>query len=172
MSKLASKATCIAISAIIFLLLGSFAQAQNLPINEQPFTNKTIVDVKQKYSGERWLMVLWSLDCPACFKELKLIENLQQENRTKPLNVIFINVDDSVDVTAERLRILREFGMVAFTHFYFTDGQADRNRYQIDPQWYGELPRSYFVNEKGEFYGKSGLLDEALIKTWLLEESL
>jgi thiol-disulfide isomerase/thioredoxin len=160
----------------VFVALGLFAmccgmlQAKNQPINHQAFSKPAFEKVKQQQLGKRWLMVLWSLDCPACFKELKLIQTLQLENKSKALNVIFINADDIDEVALERKQVLASYGMLEFTNFYFADGQGDLSRYQIDPQWYGELPRSYFVDEQGKFQGKSGLLDEALIKKWLIEK--
>jgi len=52
----------------------------------------------------------------------------------------------------------------------FADGEGDRNRYLIDANWYGELPRSYFVEPSGKFHGKSGLVSESLLTKWLLEK--
>jgi thiol-disulfide isomerase/thioredoxin len=140
------------------------------PSNLRPFTKDAFAQLKQEKLGEQWLIVLWSLDCPACFKELKLIQALQQSNKNKALNVIFINADDNYEVAFERKQVLAYYDMLNFTNFYFVDGQGGASRYQIDPQWYGELPRSYFVDQQGKFHGKSGLLDESLIRKWLIEK--
>lgn len=134
----------------------------------QPFSHETFIALKQQKLGERWLMVLWSLDCPACFKELKLIQAIQKATPDKPLNVVYINADDTTEITLERKQVLASYDMSFYKNLYFVDGQADKSRYQIDPLWYGELPRSYFVDEEGKFHGKSGLLDETLINEWLL----
>jgi len=154
----------------LFVICGASSQAQNYSLDHQPFSLMAFDKLKQQQLGNRWLMVLWSLDCPACFKELKLIQILQLEYKSKSLNVIFINADDTDEVTFERKRVLSTYEMTNFTNFYFADGQGDISRYQIDPQWYGELPRSYFVDEQGKFHGKSGLLDENLIRSWLIEK--
>ncbi len=154
----------------LFVTCCGLSQAKNQSLNDKAFSKLAFEKVKQQQLGKRWLMVLWSLDCPACFKELKLIKTLQLENKSKALNVIFINADDSDELTLDRKQVLASYGMDDFPNFYFADGQGDLNRYQIDPQWYGELPRSYFVDEQGKFQGKSGLLDETLIKKWLVEK--
>ena len=163
----------ILITVTLCLVCCGFTQAKNTPANVQPlnvqsFSKCAFVEMKLQKLGERWLMVLWSLDCPACFKELKLMQTLQQKNKDKALNVVFINADDNDEVAFERQQVIAFYEMDSFANFYFIDGQGDASRYQIDPQWYGELPRSYFVNEQGEFHGKSGLLDEALINKWLV----
>jgi thiol-disulfide isomerase/thioredoxin len=170
----------ISICLIFFMLSCSFSQAQNQasefkpfslqPFSPRPFSNDAFIALKQQKLGECWLIVLWSLDCPACFKELKLLQAMQKLAPNKPLNVVYINADDIDEVAFERKQVLAVYEMRAFDNFYFVDGQADKSRYQIDPSWYGELPRSYFVDEEGKFHGKSGLLDEALIRKWLLNE--
>lgn len=156
------KFTNIAITAGLFLICSCFVHAQNIP-----FSNGSLIEAKQKFEGKRWLMVLWSLDCPACFKELKLIQKLQQENTKIALNVIFINADDNDEMSKERQDVIKQYDMSSFSNYYFADGEGDASRYKIDPQWYGELPRSYFIDEQGKFHGKSGLLDASLIRKWL-----
>jgi len=171
MNKLTSR--CLALA--FCLMFCNLSQAQNNAYESkgfelQPFSQDAFTALKQQKLGVRWLMVVWSLDCPACFKELKLIQTLQKANPNKRFEVIYINADDSNEVEFERKQVLAVYGMQNVENFYFVDGQADKSRYQIDPNWYGELPRSYFVDEQGVFHGKSGLLDEVLISKWLLDK--
>jgi len=171
MNKLTSRCLALAFCLMFFNL----SQAQSIANDSkgfelQPFSQDAFTTLKQQKLGVRWLVVVWSLDCPACFKELKLIQTLQKANQNKRLQVIYINADDSNEVAFERKQVLATYGMQNVENFYFLDGEADINRYRIDPNWYGELPRSYFVDEKGKFHGKSGLLDEKLISKWLLDE--
>lgn len=168
----------ICLAFVFVVTAGGCSQAQKQSTNSKPvgtkqlssqaFNSEAFETLKQEKLGERWLMVIWSLDCPACFKELKLIQKLQKAQPSKPLNVVYINVDDSDEVAFERKQVLAVYDMQPAKNYYFTEGQADKSRYQIDPNWYGELPRSYFVDEQGNFKGKSGLLDEKLIKQWLI----
>jgi thiol-disulfide isomerase/thioredoxin len=164
-----SKLTNLLLTLVVFIICCGSLPAKEQVFKLQPFSNDTFLALKKEKLAERWLMVLWSLDCSACFKELKLIQVLQSANKSKKLNVVFINADDNDEIEFERKQVLAVYNMLDFENFYFVDGEADKSRYQIDSSWYGELPRSYFVDEKGAFHGKSGLLDEALIKEWLLD---
>lgn len=131
------------------------------------FTKTNFEQIKQQNIGKQWLMLLWSVDCPPCFKELSLIQEMRQ---TKPdLNIVIINVDDNEEVTNERERVLNSYGFAQLTNYYFADGEGDRSRYLIDPSWYGELPRSYFVEASGKFHGKSGLVSKSLLTKWLIQ---
>jgi len=131
----------------------------------QPFSNKGFIQIKQKNHGKNWLMILWSVDCPACFKELALIQKLRIKNKDLP--VVIINTDDNQEIAVERQKILIQYQLNDLPNMFFNEGQGDKERYYIDPTWFGELPRSYFINEQGEFYGKSGLLEEKHITQWL-----
>ncbi|KGK00390.1 TlpA family protein disulfide reductase [Thalassotalea sp. ND16A] len=121
--------------------------------------------IKQQHMGRRWLMLLWSVDCPPCFKELKMINNLSQQ--VKDLAIVIVNTDEQV-AAGERQQIIDDYQLQRFQHFYFEDGKNDHNRFVIDPTWYGELPRSYFVDANGKFHGKSGLINEAILSKWLI----
>jgi len=145
---------------IITLLFSNFTKA-----GYQPFSNDVFAQVKKQNQGNNWLMVLWSVDCPACFEELALIQQLRQIN--KDMRIVIINADDDEEVAAERAKILTKYQLNDLTNMFFNEGQGAKNRYQIDPNWFGELPRSYFINDQGTFYGKSGLLKKKQITQWL-----
>ena len=139
--------------------------------NEQPFSLKTFNALKHKNLGQQWAVILWSVDCPACFKELALVNKLRQEQ--PDLAIVFINADENAvddEAFAERAKIIVDYGMGNLPNLYFSYNQATKSRYQIDPQWYGELPRSYFINRKGFFRGKSGLAKESHLRKWLMTQ--
>jgi len=141
---------------------------QNAVASSKVFTKDSFEKVKLQYKGKQWLMLLWSLDCPACFKELALLEKIRV---TAPnIAIVLINVDDNHEVTQEREAVLNSFGFNTLDTLYFSEGSGDINRYLIDPSWFGELPRSYFIESNGKFHGKSGLVSELLLSTWLLDK--
>lgn len=139
-------------------------------LKEKPFSQHTLTSLKKQFNQQQWLLVLWSVECPACLEELSLIAQVNNEGKTtknQQLNVVFINTDDDAELTLERQEIIKDKQLTNFQHLYFKADSADRNRYLIDPYWYGELPRSYFFDSKGEFTGKSGLISEIKIRSWL-----
>lgn len=155
------------IAALVFLWC---VISSNAVAGSESYSQQAIEQLKQEYLGQKWLIVLWSVDCPACFKELALISKLRQhykESTDDAINVVIINTDDNDEVTQQRQQIITQYKLNDLPLFHFNDGQGSKERYQIDPYWYGELPRSYFVDKKGKVYGKSGLLDEAQLLAWL-----
>jgi len=152
--------------ALYFLISTAYTSSANA--EPSIFTKTSFENIKQQNLGKKWLMILWSVDCPACFKELALIEKLQEN--TPDIAVVIVNVDDNDEVAIERKKIINSYELSSLANYYFGDGLGDQSRYLIDKNWFGELPRSYFIEENGKFHGKSGLVKEELVKKWLVPE--
>ena len=109
------------------------------------------------------LVVLWSVDCPPCYDELAALGRLHQEGETLP--VVLVNTDtlrSSDDVAAT----LQRHNTGALPNYQFADPIPARQRREIDPNWYGELPRSYLIEEDST-QGHSGALTEQRLRDWL-----
>lgn len=146
---------------ICFFFSINFSNANSIAFNKEQLTI-----VKTQNMGKQWLMLLWSVDCPPCFKELAIIQKLQ--NQHDDLAVVIINTDANDEINAERVEIIERFELSKFANFHFLDGKGDQSRFLIDSNWFGELPRSYFVQSNGKFHGKSGLVKESILTQWLL----
>jgi thiol-disulfide isomerase/thioredoxin len=144
-----------------FLFCSSASFAESIAFNKAQLST-----VKTQNMGKQWLMLLWSVDCPPCFKELAIIQKLQRQH--DDLSVVIINTDANDEINTERKEIIEKFELNNFTNFHFVDGKGDQSRFFIDPNWYGELPRSYFVESDGKFHGKSGLVNQSILKQWLV----
>lgn len=152
---------------IIFVLIIFFVSCTNYThASSIAFDKEQLSLVKKQNMGKQWLMLLWSVDCPPCFKELAIIQKLQ--NLHNDLAVVIINTDADDEISEERAEIIEKFKLTHLSNFHFVDGQRDQSRYIIDSNWYGELPRSYFVQKSGKFHGKSGLVNESILIKWLL----
>jgi len=153
------KLSCV--TFIWFLLGTSFSFAESIAFNKAQ-----LEIVKTQNMGKQWLMLLWSVDCPPCFKELAILQKLQRQHGD--LAVVIINTDANDEIENECKDIIEKFELTDFSNFHFVDGQGDQSRFIIDPNWYGELPRSYFIESNGKFHGKSGLVNQSLLTRWLV----
>lgn len=154
------------IKTFILITLISCCAINTAYANSISFSKAQLAKVKTDHKGKQWLMLLWSVDCPPCFKELAILQQLQ--NEYDDLAVVIINSDADNELTEEREAVIKSFQLNHFTNLHFVDGKADQSRFLVDPQWFGELPRSYFVEKDGQFHGKSGLVNKAMLKEWLL----
>lgn len=110
------------------------------------------------------MVVLWSIDCPSCLRELGLIKEIRQKY-TNP-DFVLISTDD-ISLQSDIRQVLESQGLEGIESWAFADANAQRLRYEIDPKWYGEIPRTYFYDAQHNRAGYSGELTEQHIEAWL-----
>lgn len=146
-------------SLLLILLLPSLAMAEF-----RPFVSGSIKEITDARNGQPFLLILWSVDCPPCLKELEEIGQLRTQFSSGSLVLIST---DSADYAADGLKILARYGLSDAENWRFAGGFPERLRYQIDPNWYGELPRAYFYDANHEQVGKSGALSRDLLQQFI-----
>lgn len=99
-------------------------------------------------------MVLWSLDCPPCYKELAM---LAQERKQHTFNLVLVSIDGK-DASDEVTVVLAKYQLQNVDAWLFEKYLGQELRYEIDPLWYGELPRSYIFNKSHQRQAVSGVL--------------
>jgi len=130
----------------------------------QPFTSESLEEITAARSGQPFLLVLWSIDCPPCLKELKHIGQLYSQ--FTPGSLVLVSTDGA-DYAEEAQQVLKQSGLANAESWLFSDNFPERLRYRIDPNWYGELPRAYFYDASHERIGKSGALSLELLKQFI-----
>lgn len=152
----------IPISLLMSLLLTgtlspALAEHKTLSVNSLELFSKN-------YQNNHWLLILWSIECPPCFKELETLSDIAKTHKNLP--IVLVNTDDS-DYTKERNQIIQDYGLENLEHYYIPANSVEKIKFKIDPDWFGELPRSYFINAKGRWQGHSGVINKQQILSWL-----
>lgn len=129
-----------------------------------PFSDESLKEIADARNGHPFLLVLWSIDCPPCLKELKHIGQLYSE--FTPGSLVLVSTDGA-DYAEEAQQILTQSGLANAESWLFSGGFPERLRYRIDPNWYGELPRAYFYDAKHNRVGRSGALSLELLKQFI-----
>jgi hypothetical protein len=130
----------------------------------QPFQADSLAKIVQSRQGKPFLLVLWSLDCSVCMKELDTLGGLLK--RQPKLNLVLISTD-ATELAGEAAAVLELRGLGQAESWVFAEGDSPELRYALDPTWYGELPRSYFYEANGQRRGVSGAIDAAELNAWL-----
>lgn len=128
------------------------------------FANDSLKEITVAREGRPFLLVLWSVDCPSCLKELEDIGHLKSQFSADGLVLISTDNEDYAD---EAQQILIRYGLTDVDSWRFAGNFPERLRYQIDPNWYGELPRAYFYDANHERVGRSGALSPELLKRFI-----
>lgn len=115
-----------------------------------------------------FMLVMWSVTCVPCRDEFELLRELRTRYPRLPLVLI---ATDDVAEEAMAARMIERYGLADEESWIFAD-DAQKLRYQIDPGWYGELPRTYFYDSAHRRDGVSGSLTRQQIVSWLREQGL
>jgi len=146
--------------SLLFLLLLPGLAAAEFHI----FSSESLDKITAARKGRPFLLLLWSVDCPPCLKELELVGQLHTQFTLDGLVLIST---DSTDYADDAQQILTRYGLANAENWRFTGSFPERLRYRIDPNWYGELPRAYFYNARHERIGKSGALSRKLLQQFI-----
>ena len=146
----------------LIVLLG-LALAQGASGALQPFGPDAFSELKVRYASEPVLVLLWSVDCQHCKEGMARAATVRGEH--PELNLVIVNVDAGEDA-AEVERILDALALSDADNWQFVEAPAARLRATIDPEWYGELPRSYLIDANGNVEGFSGRLLPEFLEYW------
>ncbi|HLF98292.1 MAG TPA: hypothetical protein VI457_14210 [Methylococcaceae bacterium] len=133
----------------------------------QPFQADSLQRIVQIRQGKPFLLVLWSLDCSVCMKELDTWSGLLKKQ--PKLNLVLISTD-APELAGEAAAVLEMRGLGAAESWIFAEGDSPELRYAVDPSWYGELPRSYFYEANGQRRAVSGAIEEAELNRWATDQ--
>ena len=153
----------------ILFLAASIAQAKlplsssdSSPVNSavslQSFDIGSFEQIVSDKNKQDHLVILWSFDCPPCITELEKISELHQQFPDYQLTLINT---DAVDEQVRVKKILQQFNLAGLDNWGFANSDEEKLRYDIDPRWYGDLPRSYFFPLQGKTKRLRGALTSA-----------
>jgi hypothetical protein len=62
--------------------------------------------------------------------------------------------------------MLQKSGLASAENWIFSDGFAERLRYEIDPAWQGDIPRTMLISRDGAITTIEGSADIADLEKW------
>ena len=154
------KLLLIAMFGLSPIILSSIVQAQQT----QAFERGSLARIVDQHSGAPFVVSYWSIDCPPCFKELAMWSRLSQQYPS--LSIVLISTD-GWEMRHTVTESLSELSVSNLESWLYTEKNSDKLRFEIDPKWYGELPRTYFYDAAGEAKGVSGLIQQTKVEAWI-----
>lgn len=104
------------------------------------------------------MLVVWSITCSSCLKDMALLNQL---HKSKPELKIVMLATDGLSANQQVQAILQKNELATVENWIYADDNTQGLQYEIDPTWYGELPRTYFFDQAHQRKGISGVLSEA-----------
>lgn len=146
------------------VLAWSALLACNLAVADlHPFKAGSLAEIQAQRAGKPFILLFWSLDCTSCMKEMDGLAAVAAKH--PELDLVMVSTDeDSYGKEVEAT--LDKHGLRKVESWIFADANAQRLRYEIDPAWFGELPRSYFYDAAHQRKPHSGVLGIEQIEAW------
>lgn len=141
--------------AFIVLTVNVFAETENR--SAMPFTSGSYQQLLTKHADQAYVLVVWSITCSSCIKEMEMLQEVHQER--PELNLVMLSIDDISD-RDDVNELLAEKGIGDLESWVFAESDVQQLRYEIDPTWYGEIPRIYFFDAQHQRQGFSGKMSK------------
>jgi thiol-disulfide isomerase/thioredoxin len=146
--------------------LASVASAQDAP---RPFERGSWEKILGAHAGKPVVIHFWGLTCAPCLVELPEWTKLKT---ARPDLRLVLLAADPVQQEPERLAAtLSRAGLGGVESWSFADRFYERLRYEIDPAWAGELPRTVMIAADGKVTVLAGVADLTQVRTWLDAQS-
>lgn len=149
---------------ILALLLCLSAACASAEQEVKSFVRGSQQAIVAAHQGKPFILALWSLDCTHCRDDLALLGKLQAKYRT--LDVVLV-ATDTPSQRSEIQTVLKRYVLQRAESWVFADSYVERLRFEIDAQWYGELPRTYFFDAAGGSIAVSGKIERQQIERWI-----
>jgi thiol-disulfide isomerase/thioredoxin len=137
---------------LLWLCPGIYA-AEVKPLNE--FKTGSYRQILDNQAGKPFVLIIWSLTCPSCIKDMELLDELHKKN--PQLAFVMLSTDEPPDAK-EIKDLLEKHRLADVENWVFADDNAQKLRFEIDPTWFGEMPRTYFFDNIHNRTGISGVL--------------
>jgi thiol-disulfide isomerase/thioredoxin len=152
-------------SILLALLLGLASLGGAQAADPLPFERGSWARLRAHHAGQPTVIHFWGLTCGPCLVELPSWGKLVAER--SDLRLVLIAADPMPQEPERVAATLERAGLAGSESFSFTDRFYERLRYEIDPAWAGELPRTVMIDADGKTAVLAGVADLAQVRAWL-----
>jgi thiol-disulfide isomerase/thioredoxin len=156
-----------AVALLLFALLLPPPPAAIAPF--KPFVRGSWAQLQQAHRGTPAIVHFWGLSCAPCLAELPRWGQLLHDRAG--LNLVLIAADPVPEDPARLEATLDRAGLASADRWMFADSFQDRLRFEVDPDWAGELPFTVRITADGKTTSQIGTLDFATLETWLDQQA-
>jgi thiol-disulfide isomerase/thioredoxin len=122
-------------------------------------------EIRKAHAGRPTVVHFWGVTCGPCRVEMPVWGRLLQER--PDLDLVVINADLVPNEPGAVRAMLAQTGLARAENWTFADGFVERLRYEIDPRWQGDIPRTLLLAPDGSITVIEGVADPADIRVWL-----
>ncbi len=122
-------------------------------------------EIRQSHVGKPVIVHIWGVTCGPCRTEMPQWGELLRDR--PDVNLVMIDADLVPNESSAVASMLDEAGLGNAENWVFGDVFVEPLRYEIDPQWRGEIPRTILIASDGTTSVIEGVVDFGAIHDWL-----
>jgi thiol-disulfide isomerase/thioredoxin len=143
---------------LILAMLALALPASAAGVDElHPFVRGSWKEIRAAHAGRPTVVHFWGLTCGPCRVEMPLLGRFLQQR--PDLNLVMIDADFAPNDPTEVATTLVQTGLAGVENWIFSDDFAERLRYEIDPKWQGDIPRTLLIAADGTVTTVEGVAD-------------
>lgn len=154
--------------AILMALMLS-AWAANTPEKLSLFERGSWQKIVRAHAGRPTLVHFWGVTCGPCKVELPLLGAFMKGHPA--IDIVTISADLVPNLPEPTLAMLQKSDLSTAENWIFNDGFVERLRYEIDPGWQGDIPRTLLIARDGQITTLEGTAEMADIEKWADQQS-
>lgn len=132
----------------------------------RPFDVGSLARIEAEHQGRPFILSIWSTECVYCVGELKSFAALKKAHPKLDLVLLAADPPEAMPTVRE---IAGRQGVGQIEQWIFSDTAEERLRYDIDPAWFGDLPRTYFYDARHRREAVSGVVPSQRLSDWARE---
>jgi thiol-disulfide isomerase/thioredoxin len=134
----------------------------------KPFERGSWERLLHSHAGRPTLVHFWGVTCGPCKVELPELGEFMRHHPA--IDVVTISADLVPNLSAATRSMLQNAGLSSAENWIFSDGFAERLRFEVDPAWQGDIPRTMLISRGGEITTIDGSAEIAALEKWSGEQ--
>ena len=156
------------LAAILVLASLAAAPATEASSELKPFVRGSWQEMLRSHKGRPTLVHFWGITCGPCKIELPLLGQFMKDH--SELDVVMISADLVPNLPGVARAMLEKAGLGAAENWLFADGFVERLRFEIDPAWQGEIPRTLLIARDGTVTTIEGSAEIPDLEKWSAQQ--
>lgn len=134
----------------------------------KPFERGSWQQILHAHAGRPTIVHFWGVTCGPCKVELPLLGQFMKDHAA--VDMVTVSADLVPNLPGAARSMLEKSGLGAAENWIFGDGFVERLRFEIDPTWQGDIPRTILISGKGDITTIEGSAEMTDIQKWLEQQ--
>ncbi|KRR28382.1 thiol-disulfide isomerase [Bradyrhizobium lablabi] len=134
----------------------------------KPFVRGSWQEMLRAHAGRPTLVHFWGVTCGPCKVELPLLGQFMKDH--SEVDVVMISADLVPNLDSATRAMLQKAGLASAENWIFSDGFVERLRFEIDPSWQGDIPRTLLIAPDGTVTTIEGSAEIPDLEKWSAQQ--